>query len=117
MLIDLKRFFNAALSPGILQRDVKYQLNLKRERLLRLYVNWERTIVGVPLGNNLPDWGPSDEDIMRVRTEMLFGGGVELNDDGYDVDFEEDADQLLGEHLDSVRISENYREMESRSSD
>lgn len=33
----------------------------------------------------------------------------------YDVDFEAEADALLIEHLESLRISENYRELQHQS--
>ena len=41
----------------------------------------------------------------------MLGSGVELAEDTgfeYDVEFEQEADGLLVEHLDSLTISENY---------
>lgn len=97
-------------------RDVQYQIYLRRGHLLRLYAAWERTIVGVPMGEHLPEWGLTDDEVAQARVDILFGGGVGLIDDGgYDVEFEQDADQLLVEHLESIRISENYREREGAS--
>jgi len=63
---------------------------------------------------NLPEWGPSDSEIVNARGVHVLGGGIEVAEDGdYDVEFEHDADGLLIEHLDSLTISENYREMQN----
>ncbi|KAE9384670.1 hypothetical protein BT96DRAFT_950393 [Gymnopus androsaceus JB14] len=97
-----------------LGRSVQYQLNLRKERLCCLFVTWERSIVGVACGENLPEWGPSDSEIVNARGVHVLGGGIEVAEDGdYDIEFEHDADGLLIEHLDSLTISENYREMQS----
>lgn len=91
-----------------------YQFQLKLEYLLRLYVTWEQRIVGVLMGSDLPSWGPTPEQIVQARANTLFGGGAGLSDAGeYDVEFEEDADALLVEYLDNIRIVDNYREQEA----
>jgi hypothetical protein len=72
--------------------------------------------VGVPTGDNLPEWGLSEDEINEYRAVHVLGGGVEsIEDTGfdYDVEFEHEADGLLVEHLDSLTISENYREQQS----
>ena len=77
---------------------------------------WEQTLIGVPVADGLPEWGPSPEEIVEYRAAHVLGGGVEIVDEGgyeYDVDFETEADGLLIEHLDSLRISENYHEIQN----
>ena len=72
--------------------------------------------MGVPTGDDLPKWGPSEEELNRYRVVNVLGGGVEAAEEtgfDYDVEFEQEADGLLVEHLDSLTISENYRERQS----
>ena len=72
--------------------------------------------MGVPAGDDLPKWGPSEEELNRYRVVNVLGGGVEAAEEtgfDYDVEFEQEADGLLVEHLDSLTISENYRERQS----
>lgn len=95
---------------------MEYQLQVRKRRLAQLYVAWERSLVGVPAGDNLPDWGISQEDISVFRVVHVLGGGVEtIEENGfdYDVEFEQEADGLLVEHLDNLTISEYYRERQS----
>ena len=69
--------------------------------------------MGVPATDGLPEWGPSQDEIAHFRAVHILGVGVDLVEEAgydYDVDFEAEADGLLVEHLDSLRISENYRE-------
>ena len=90
-----------------------YQLQSRRDSLLRLFVIWECNIVGIPTEENLPDWGPLEEDISLHRAVYVSGSGIELSEETgfeYDVEFEHEADGLLVEHLDSLTISENYRD-------
>lgn len=94
-------------------RDLDYQLNLRKDKLCRLYVAWESTLTGIPFADGLPEWGPTADEIMQYRARYVLGGGAEMTEEGgfdYDVDFEADADGLLIEHLESLRISENYRD-------
>ncbi|KAJ3709644.1 hypothetical protein DFJ43DRAFT_1162491 [Lentinula guzmanii] len=76
----------------------------------RLFVAWERAIVGIPATENLPEWGLSQGEMIRAREEQVFGGGIEQMEDAFDIEFEADADELLTEHLDSLRVTENYKE-------
>jgi hypothetical protein len=89
---------------------------VRKHRLCQLFVIWERSLVGVPSGDNLPEWGPSEEEIRRYRVVHVIGEGVEATEESgfdYDIEFEQEADGLLVEHLDSLTISENYREQQS----
>lgn len=95
---------------------MEYQLQARKNRLSRLFVAWERSLVGVPAGDNLPEWGPSEEEISEYRVIHIVGTGVEATEEiGYDddVEFEQEADGLLMEHLDNLTISENYRECQN----
>ncbi|KIK51035.1 hypothetical protein GYMLUDRAFT_252449 [Collybiopsis luxurians FD-317 M1] len=84
-------------------RDICYHLNILKDQLLRLYVVWERAIVGVPSEVDLPAWGPSQEDIQHARGDYFLGTGVDLvEEDMFDMEFEVEADELLIEHLDSL---------------
>ncbi|KAJ3816384.1 hypothetical protein F5880DRAFT_1619395 [Lentinula raphanica] len=99
--------------------DIKYQLEMRKDKLCRLLVAWERTLVGVPFVSGLPDWGPTPDELTQYRAVHVLGEGVEMAEESsyeYDVDFEAEADGLLIEHLDSLRLSENYREMQEDSS-
>lgn len=98
--------------------DIKYQLMLRKDKLCCLYVSWERHLTGVPFVDGLPQWGPSQDEMMEYRVRYTLGSGVEIGEEGgyeYDVDFEAEADALLVEHLESLRISENYRELQHQS--
>lgn len=95
---------------------MEYQLNLRKEKLCRLYVAWECTLTGIPFADGLPEWGPTQDEIMQYRARYVLGGGMEIDEGGYeyDVDFEAEADGLLVEHLESLRILENYRELQNQ---
>ncbi|KAJ3816555.1 hypothetical protein F5880DRAFT_1619187 [Lentinula raphanica] len=104
---------NAAIEQN-LDADIKFQLKTRKDKLCHLLVVWERTLVGVPVALDLPEWGPTTDELAQYRAVFVLGGGVEMAEEGsyeYDVDFEADADGLLVEHLDSLRIHENYREL------
>ncbi|KAE9405467.1 hypothetical protein BT96DRAFT_988503 [Gymnopus androsaceus JB14] len=95
---------------------VEHQLSLKKRELCCLFVVWERTLVGVPAKEGLPEWGPSGEDLAEYRDVHVLGGGIEIVKEAgyeYDVEFEAEADGLLIEHLDSLRITENYQDMQA----
>lgn len=96
--------------------DIEYQLNMRKDKLSHLFVIWERTLIGVPAAEGSPEWGPSEEAIIQYRALHAFGGGVEEGGYEYDVDFETEADGLLIEHLDSLRTTENYREIQNTNS-
>lgn len=96
--------------------DIEYQLNLRKDKLCCLYVVWERSLTGIPFVDGLPQWGPTQDEMIQYRARYALGGGVETGEDvgyEYDVDFEAEADGLLVEHLESLRISENYRELQN----
>lgn len=76
-------------------------------------MTWERSLTGIPFGDVLPEWGPTEDKVMEYSTRYVLSGGMDIVDKGgdeYDVDFKVDADGLLVEHLDSLRISETYCE-------
>ncbi|KAJ3743316.1 hypothetical protein EV360DRAFT_90237 [Lentinula raphanica] len=109
------RVVNAAIDQA-LDVNIKFQLQLRKDRLCRLLVAWERSLVGVPALENLPEWGPTPNELTQYRAVFVQGGGFEIAEEStydYDVDFEIEADGLLIEHLDSLGIVENYREMQS----
>lgn len=103
-----------------LDAAIKHRLALRKRELCGLYVLWERSLVGLPVKDDLPEWGPSEEEIVQQRAlRVLGGGGTEVPEDSgyeYDVEFEAEADGLLIEHLDSLRITENYRNINSTDS-
>ncbi|KAE9386590.1 hypothetical protein BT96DRAFT_960553 [Gymnopus androsaceus JB14] len=103
-----------AMQDRVLGRGVKYQLDLRKERLCRLFVTWERTIVGVASTEGLPEWGPSVDEVVGARGIHVLGSGIDVAEDGdYDLEFEHEVDGLLVEHLDSLTILENYRAMQN----
>ena len=75
--------------------------------------------MGVPVEDGLPEWGVLEDEIVQQRALRVLGGGVEVAEDSgykYDVNFEAEADGLLVEHLDSLRITENYCDMNNADS-
>ncbi|KAJ3739561.1 hypothetical protein DFH05DRAFT_1537978 [Lentinula detonsa] len=92
------------------EMNIFFQVEIRKDRLRRLFVAWERAIVGIPATENLPEWGLSQGEMIRAREEQVFGGGIEQMEDAFDIEFEADADELLTEHLDSLRVTENYKE-------
>lgn len=59
-------------------------------------------------------WGLSEDEMVSARSIHVIGGSTDIAEDGeYDVDFEDEADGLLVEHLDSLTVSENYRAISS----
>src|ERR1700742_4407579 len=96
--------------------DLEYQLKLRKVKLCRLYVAWQSTLIGISVMDGLPEWGPTQDEIMQYQAQATLGGGLETVKDGgfdYDVDFEAEVDGLLVEHLESLGISENYRELQN----
>ena len=70
--------------------DTIYQLEERREYLLRLCVRWEPMVRAIPcsLENG---WGPSEEELMNVRRSEFVAQGIE--EKGlYDSDNEEDLE-------------------------
>ncbi|KIK64887.1 hypothetical protein GYMLUDRAFT_240826 [Collybiopsis luxurians FD-317 M1] len=97
--------------------NLKYQLKLQKQWLCRLYATWEWAFVGVPASDELPAWGPLEEEVFQVCGELVLGGGIDAADEeGFDVEFEAEADGLLTEHLDSLQVTRNYQEMQSEDS-
>ncbi|KIK54577.1 hypothetical protein GYMLUDRAFT_249302 [Collybiopsis luxurians FD-317 M1] len=89
--------------------NTKYQFETWKQQLCRLYTTWERAMVGVPASRELPGWGPLEHDILEARSQVLLGGGIEVADeDVFNIEFEAEADELLTEHLDSLRVMQNY---------
>ncbi|KIK64665.1 hypothetical protein GYMLUDRAFT_240636 [Collybiopsis luxurians FD-317 M1] len=53
--------------------------------------------------DELPTWGPSEEEVFQVHGELVLGGGIDAADEeGFDVEFEAEANGLLTEHLDNL---------------
>ncbi|KAE9388805.1 hypothetical protein BT96DRAFT_947343 [Gymnopus androsaceus JB14] len=107
------RVVNAAIEH-MSDATVEHQLSLKKRELCCLFVVWERTLV--PAEEGLPEWGLSGEDLAEYRAVHVLGGGREIVEEAgyeYDVEFEAEADGLLIEHLDSLRITENYQDMQA----
>lgn len=95
-----------------MSHGTRYQLGLRKKKLCQLFVTWERTTVGVASVDDLPTWGPSEDEIVGARAIHLLGGNRDaVEDEDFDVEFEDEPDGLLIEHLDSFTISENYRAM------
>ncbi|KAJ3764685.1 hypothetical protein FB446DRAFT_795852 [Lentinula raphanica] len=111
------RVVNAAIEKGT-DENIEFQLKQRRNNLCWLLVVWERTLVDVPFTEGLPEWGPTPDELAHYCTVFVLSGGVDLVKDcsyDFDVDFEEEADGLLVEHLDSLRVTENYRELQHSS--
>jgi hypothetical protein len=89
--------------------NLKYQFKTQKCQLCQLYMTWERAMVGVPASRELPGWGPSEHDILEAHSQALLGGSIEVADeDIFNIEFKAEADELLTEHLDSLRVMQNY---------
>ncbi|THU86667.1 hypothetical protein K435DRAFT_683215 [Dendrothele bispora CBS 962.96] len=88
-------------------RGLKHQLELRRKYLLKLYAVWEKPLVEFSDGFDV-EWGPSLEEIAEARMEM-YTDSVEIDNGDFDVAFEEDADTVLVERLDTFDVVDSFR--------
>ncbi|KAF8147021.1 hypothetical protein K438DRAFT_1989989 [Mycena galopus ATCC 62051] len=81
--------------PGLI-----HQLELRRHELCRLCATWRAAIRPIPFNaDGLPEWGPSEEELMAVRIEDVVPR-TRTHDDGY----EEEEDELESEHDDDEEL-------------
>ncbi|THV02106.1 hypothetical protein K435DRAFT_853082 [Dendrothele bispora CBS 962.96] len=90
---------------------LQHQLKLHRKSLLTMYAHWEKPLV--ELSDGFPtEWGPSQEDISEVR-HQVYTDAVESEEIGdLDIDFEEEADPVLVERLDTFELVDSFRGVE-----
>ncbi|THU79970.1 hypothetical protein K435DRAFT_696684 [Dendrothele bispora CBS 962.96] len=90
---------------------LQHQLTLHRKYLLKLYANWEKPLV--ELSDGFPtEWGPSQEDLLDAR-HQVYTDAVESEETGdLDIAFEEDADAVLVERLDTFELVDSFRGVE-----
>ncbi|THV01542.1 hypothetical protein K435DRAFT_655068 [Dendrothele bispora CBS 962.96] len=86
---------------------LKHQLDLRRKYLLKLYAVWEKPLVELSDGLEV-EWGPSLEEIAVARVEM-YTDAVEIDNGDFDVAFEEEADTVLVERLDTFDVVDSFR--------
>ncbi|KAJ7729056.1 hypothetical protein B0H16DRAFT_1734416 [Mycena metata] len=92
---------------------LRYCIHLRRERLLRLCAQWQRTI---STDDTLPPWGPTTDELLNVRLEQQTAGRGE---DRYRGDVESDEESGNGsdgddedfEMVDTFNIADVYRGM------
>ncbi|KAF8174532.1 hypothetical protein K438DRAFT_1771639 [Mycena galopus ATCC 62051] len=71
-------------------RGLIHQLEFRRQELCRLCATWRAAIRPIPFNaDGLPEWGPSEEELMAVRIEDVVPR-TRTHDDGY----EEEEDEL-----------------------
>jgi hypothetical protein len=108
---------------------LRYQLEHRKQDLCRLYVIWQKHLVGLNSGNHpLPPWGPLQNEILEVGIaavtaswdevedgeESAVEGGIEDNDCIVEDDSRvEDNEWETGlfETLDAIDRADAYREV------
>lgn len=102
---------------------VEYALQMRRQYLLALYTGWEKNLRGLDSGEeNLPEWGPSEDELADARhialsacvvegeIEEVEGNTMDVDDDvDDDLGFEEEEDVGLADALDAVDLADNSR--------
>jgi hypothetical protein len=59
---------------------LRYQLEIRRQDLCKLYVIWQKHLVGINTGNHpLPPWGPSDEEILEASVAAVTASWEEVD--------------------------------------
>ncbi|KAF9062516.1 hypothetical protein BDP27DRAFT_1368791 [Rhodocollybia butyracea] len=92
---------------------------LGKQNAMQEWFNEEWQVVHASMervGDNLPEWGPSeDKTCMHQAVHSLYGGVEAIEEFGfnYDVKSEQEAGGHLVEHLASLTISKNYRDQQS----
>jgi hypothetical protein len=84
--------------------DALYQLQLRRDEHLQLWLLWKRALERLPTPEDVPAWGPSDADFLqaavnRVRPGWKASSASDISsDDGEDMVQEEEAEDaaLIG---------------------
>ncbi|THV03125.1 hypothetical protein K435DRAFT_916154 [Dendrothele bispora CBS 962.96] len=90
---------------------LQHQLKLHRRYLLMMYAHWEKPLV--ELSDGFPkEWGPSQEDISEVRLHVYTDAVESEETEGLDIDFEEEADPVLVEQLDTFELVDSFRGVE-----
>lgn len=93
-----------------------YQLRLRRRDLLRLCATWRKSLQS--LGTRqypVPDWGPSEEELLDARVEQVTAAVIDEEDEDDDVagvEFDEPdevPDLILLEVLESVERADALR--------
>jgi len=88
--------------------DTIYQLEERREYLLKLCIRWESMVRGIPcsLENG---WGPSEEELMNFRHSEFMAQAIE--EEGlYESEGEEDLEGAeYVDNLEAAVLLDNYR--------
>ncbi|KAJ7719815.1 hypothetical protein B0H16DRAFT_1474701 [Mycena metata] len=97
----------------LLGEGLRYCIHLRRERLLRLCAQWQRSI---STDDTLPPWGPTTDDLLTVHLEQQTAGCGEDRYRGYVESDEEsgngsDGDDEDFEMVDTFNIADVYRGM------
>ena len=108
---------------------LQYQLELRKQDLCKLYIIWQKHLVGMNAGDHpLPPWGPSENEILEAGVatvtaswEEVDGGeesdvedGIEDDDGIAEDDFlvgDDEWETGLFETLDAVDRADAYREV------
>ena len=93
----------------LVDRDTIYQLEERREYLLRLCVVWEPIVRGIPCSLE-GGWGPSEEELMNFRQSEFTIQAIE--EEGVYESDEEDGDLEDAEYIDNLEAAvllDHYR--------
>jgi hypothetical protein len=83
--------------------NLRYHLDLQREKYLLLHIQWKRSLDMLPTPVGVPAWGPSEEETWQVRLERAAprwtqagdGDGSECSEHGESEDEAEPEDAAL----------------------
>ncbi|THU81002.1 hypothetical protein K435DRAFT_694536 [Dendrothele bispora CBS 962.96] len=85
-----------------------FQLGRRKKHLLKLYVSWEWPLIELSDGVSR-EWGPSVEEIACARSEVLTDHVEEAELEVFDIGFEQEADSVLVERLDTFDVVDSFR--------
>jgi hypothetical protein len=61
---------------------LQYQLELRKQGLCKLYVIWQKHLVGLNTGDHpLPSWGPSQTEILEATVAAVTAAWEEVDSD------------------------------------
>ncbi|KAF8957681.1 hypothetical protein BDZ97DRAFT_1669429 [Flammula alnicola] len=90
--------------------ELRYQLQLCKDELLSLLVGWHKTLQSVVPGTGdlLPEWGPTEDEIMNARITEVTAHTIERSSDSYfsnnQGDADDDSDSVIASDDEVIEI-------------
>jgi hypothetical protein len=95
---------------------LRYQLELRKQDLCKLYVIWQKHLVGIKAGDHpLPPWGPSQNEILEAGVAAVTASWEEVDSDEESADegdiVDDEWETGFFETLDAVDRADAYCEV------